>query len=294
MVYLFFGEDTFQSRQRLHKFLEEVKGNFFWFNPETFEKSAFEELMRTENIFGGKYVIICENIFQEKEIADFCLENLKLCVNSSNIFVFWEENLDSGAVKVFKKYAEKIEEFEFLPLRDLKIWLEKEAEKKKIIIPSVLKEDLIQHGSSNLWLISQELEKYTLSSKKDFETAKKAKEINIFHLTDALGERDRGRAWLLFQKALLSGMDPEEIFWKITWQIKNLLLLKKLSLSSEEEIIETTRLHPYVVKKTLSASRNYSGEELTRYSSELIDLYHNARRGLADFDVGIEKFLIKI
>lgn len=298
MIYLFFGEDNFRSRERLHGFLEGLKekslSSFFWFNPETFTKPAFEELARTKDLFGGNYIIVCENLLGEKEIADFCLENLGLCSDSGNNFIFWEEDMDSSAVKIFKKYAKNAEEFKFLPLRELKIWLDKEAEKRKIALPSFLKEDLIRHGSQNLWFVSQELEKYALSSKKDFETIKKAQEMNIFHLTDAVGEKDKSRAWLLFQKMMTAGADPEEIFWKIVWQIRNLLLLKKLGSMPEKKITEATRLHPYVVKKAARASRNFSEEELAKYSSELIDLYHNSRRGLADFDIGIEKFLIKI
>lgn len=298
MVYLFFGEDTFQSHQGLHKFLGEIKENYslslFWFNLETFTKGAFEELGRTENLFGGKYVIISENLLKEKEICDFCLERLWLCADSNNIFIFWEENLDAEAVKIFKKHAEKIEEFKFLPPRELKIWLQEEAEKRKIVLSPAFRENLIQGAGQNLWLISQELEKYALSSKKDFETIKKTKEMNIFHLTDAVGDRDKSRAWFLFQKMIMAGLDPEEIFWKITWQIKNLLLIKKLGAVPERKIVEMTKMHPFVVKKAAASSRNYSEEELAKYSSELIDLYHNSRRGLADFDVGIEKFLIKI
>ncbi len=62
----------------------------------------------------------------------------------------------------------------------------------------------------------------------------------------------------------------------------------------EKKITEMTGLHPYVVKKTASASRFFTEEELSRYSAELINLYHDSRRGLADFDAGLEKFLIKL
>lgn len=298
MIYLFFGEDNFRSRQRLHEFLEKIKrDNSFslsFFDSDTFLRPAFEELIAGKSLFGGNYTVVCESLLKDPAEADFIEENLKSCAGSENTFVFWEEILESAFLNTFKKYAEKIEEFKPLSLREAKLWLDKEVKKKEIEIPSALKEELTEQCGSNLWLLSSELEKYELSSRKGLNLNKKAKQINIFHIADAVAEKDRSRAWLLFQKAIISGLDPEEIFWKIIWQIKNLLLLKKLSFSSEKKIIEATSLHPYVVKKTLSASRNYSEEELTEYSSELIDLYHNARRGLADFDTGIEKFLIKL
>ena len=288
------------SRQALREFIEDAPKkhkrpfSVSWLSADTFSKADFEELQRTENLFGGGYLVVCEGLLNEAETADFVAVNLKSCASSGNIFLFWEETLEPVFSSAFKKHAENISEFKpFSPLKT-RNWLEGELKKRKISMAAGLSEELIRQYGADLWSLSQALEKHSLAPKADLFLNKKSSQVNIFHIADAVAEKDRGRAWLLFQKALLSGMDPEEIFWKITWQIKNLLLIKKLPFSSEEEIIEATNLHPYVVKKTLSASRNYSEEELTGYSSELIDLYHNARRGLADFDVGIEKFLIKI
>ncbi len=302
MLYLFFGEDDFRSRHRLNEFLEQITDNknralsVSWFNPDTFTKEAFKEIVRGSSLFGGCYVAVCENLLAEKGTADFISENLKACVGSENVFVFWEEDLDPVLLKALKKHTREVEEFKFLSPREARNWLEKEAEKRGIEAPTAFLQDLVRQNGQNLWFLSQELEKYALAPKKDdlLNQRTKAAEVNIFNITDAVAAKDRSRAWFLFQKALLAGIDSEEIFWKIVWQIKNLLLLKKLLFLPEKKIVETTRLHPYVVKKSLSAARHYTEEELARFSSELIDLYHNARRGLADFDIGLEKIIIKL
>jgi DNA polymerase III delta subunit len=300
MLYLFFGEDTYRSRQALREFIEAAskdKGRPFsvsWLSADTFSRANFEEYERTENLFGGKYLVVCEGLLKEAETADFVTKNLKLCSRSENVFLFWEEELEPSFLKNFKNHAKKIEEFKPFSSAKTRNWLEGELKKRKVVMAGDLSEELIRQYGSDLWSLSQALEKHSLAPKVDLFLNRKAGQVNIFHIADAVAEKDRSRAWFLFQKALLSGIDPEEIFWKITWQIKNLLLLKKIGPLPEKKIIEATRLHPYVVKKTLSACRNYSEKELAGYSSELIDLYHNARRGLAEFDVGIEKFLIKI
>ena len=301
MLYLFFGEDNFRSRERLHVFLEQLsdsKDRTFSvsrFDADTFERTAFEELVREESLFGGHYIIVCENLFQEEDIADFLAGKLELCACSGKIFVFCEDVLKAVYLKQFQKFAEKVEEFGLLPLPQLRSWLEKEAKNRNIELNSGFREEMIQQYGRNLWLLAQELEKYSLTQKKESLGRKKEmEEVNVFHITDAIAVKERGRAWFLFQKAILSGADVEEIFWKIVWEIKNLLLIKKLQPLPDKKIVEKTHLHPYVVKKTASATRLYKEEELARYSSELIDLYHNTRRGLTDFETGIEKFLIKL
>lgn len=298
MFYLFFGEDTFQSRRRLHEFLEEAskssRRSCVWLAAGDVAESSFGELLRTASLFGERKIFVCENILKEEEAADFIVKNIKACAGSENIFVFWEEEMGAPLAGALKKHAEKAEEFKFLPPGKIRAWLENEAAGKKISLPAGLKEELAKRHGSDLWSLSQELEKYCLAGKTDSLSENKKEETNIFRITDAVASRDKGRAWLLFRRAIMNGMDAEEIFWKIAWQVKNLLLIKKMGLVSEKKILEETRLHSYVIKKTASASRLFTEEELSRYSSELVGLYHDSRRGLADFDAGVEKFLIKL
>ncbi len=300
MLYLFWGEDTYRSRQGLHEFIGQLSGgknrpfSFLWLTPEAFIKSFFEELLRSKNLFDSESIIVCENLLKESDTAEFLEDNLELCGRSENIFLFWEEGLELSYLEKFKRYAKKTEEFKLLPLPQIRIWLEKELKKRKILIAAGISEELIKQCGSNLWLLLQELEKYALTSKTDSLSRPASHEANLFHITDALSQKNRGQAWFLFQRALMAGAEEEEIFWKIVWQIKNLLIIKKFIPAPEKKIVETNRLHPFVVKKTLSAAKHFTEEELANYSSELINLYHNSRRGLADFETGIEKFLIKL
>ena len=301
MLCLFFGEDTYRSRQRLQEFLERdrsSKNGFFFplrFSPDGFDESAFNELLRAKNLFAEKHTVICEGLLEEAARRDFILDNLKICSSSENLFIFLEETLETPVLAVFKKYSQNMEEFKSLSLDRLRAWLEKELEERKISMPCRHKEELLRQSGANLWLLIQEIEKYHLSSKAGVlpDEVSKKEGLNFFHIADAVAAKDKARAWLLFQKSLIMGFDSEEVFWKIVWQIKNLLLLKKLNHLPERKIAELTRLHPYVIKKTVSASRFFTEEELSRCSSNLVRLYHDSRRGLADFETGVEKFLIK-
>jgi len=122
---------------------------------------------------------------------------------------------------------------------------------------------------------------------------KTKEEYNPFPLCDAFARKDKSGAWALFGRALFRGVAAEEIFWKILWQVKNLLLVKKLSDAGVKNIQKESGLHPFVAKKTMSASRNFSDKELREYSSKLVKLYHDAREGRADFSIGLEKILIE-
>ncbi len=153
MLYLFFGEDTFRSRRKLNEFTGEIfkqspRPSFSLFTSESFLKPAFEELLRTKSLFAEKQVVVCESVLQESETADFICKNLKSCADSENIFIFWEEESKLPSA-VFKKYAEEINEFKTLFPREIKIWLEEEAENKKIILPANAREKLIRRAGGN-------------------------------------------------------------------------------------------------------------------------------------------------
>lgn len=110
--------------------------------------------------------------------------------------------------------------------------------------------------------------------------------FNIFALTDAVGARNKKEAWVLYQKALASGLMAEEIFWKIVWIVKSMLIASRTKDYSETEMKE----FPY--KKAKEFSRNFSKDELENLSESLVVGYHNARRGIGEIETLIEKILL--
>ena len=300
MLYLFFGDDDFRSRQMLRAFtggLLQNKASAFSvarFDADSFRKDFFLELARGNSLFGDRKIVICENLFQETGAADFLEENLKFCADSEDIFVFWEKGTKIPAIEKLKKIADKAEECKNLSLGQIRNWLKEEITRRNIKIPAGLCEELIRRCGNNLWLFSQELEKYALSRQSESFLAPPIKQENFFQITDAISEKNRSKSWFLFEKAVMAGADPEEIFWKIVWQIKNLLIVKKFAFIPGKKIAEETGLHSFVVKKAVLGAGFFTEEELSRHSIKLINLYHNSRRGLMSFEAGIENFLIKI
>ena len=113
------------------------------------------------------------------------------------------------------------------------------------------------------------------------------KRFDIFMLSDALGRRDRKKLWAFYHKAKLSNISDEEIHGILFWQIKSMLI------AGSSQDAKDAGLNPYVFKKSKSFLKNYSREELQKLSSSLISLYHDARRGIHELDVGLELFLLK-
>jgi DNA polymerase III delta subunit len=113
-------------------------------------------------------------------------------------------------------------------------------------------------------------------------------DFNIFSLTDAIGARKKREAWLLYHKALASGMVPEEIFYKVVWQVKTLLLASRTCTASEADMKE----YPY--SKAKGFLKNFKEGELEKLSEDLVKGYHKVRRGEEETETFLEKTLLSL
>ncbi len=154
-------------------------------------------------------------------------------------------------------------------------------------------------SSGNIFIVNERLLSKTdlsaLEKRADKAQVFSAKEktirpaFNIFSLADAVGGRDKRRAWTLYLRAIENGSEPEEIHGTIFWQIKNMLLVKETARPTAL----TTGLKPFVLTKAKAFSDNYSKDELKHLSSRLVSLYHDSHRGIGDFSIGLEKLLLE-
>ncbi|MDO8589908.1 MAG: hypothetical protein Q7R69_01375 [bacterium] len=117
---------------------------------------------------------------------------------------------------------------------------------------------------------------------------KKGREFNIFALTDALGARNKKDAWILYQKALSAGLSAEEVFFKIVWQVKSLLIASKTKNVGETDM----KVFPY--NKAKSFLENFKPGELEKLSEDLVIGYTLSRRGEGEVETLVEKILLKL
>ena len=168
-----------------------------------------------------------------------------------------------------------------------------EVREKLIDMLPVMKESdnifIVNEGKINAEL-KKAFEKYgekvVDSSMSDI--AEKSKDFNIFSLADAVGGRDRFKAWSIYRLAIEKGLESESILGTLFWQVKSMVLAAGGKSASE------TGLNPFVFGKAKKAAGNYSAQELKALLERLIVLYHDGHRGLVDLELGTEKMLLKI
>lgn len=111
--------------------------------------------------------------------------------------------------------------------------------------------------------------------------------FNTFALADALGNRDKKKLWTLYREALRE-IAVEEIHGVLVWQLKTLALISRSKTAAEAGV------KPFVFSKGQRFSQKYSPEEIKKKMSDLISISHDARRGLCDFEIALERFILKV
>ncbi len=191
-------------------------------------------------------------------------EFLKGLFESQGLFeahhiVYLDELYTTGTFSMFLKEMQKSENIFVVYERDL------------------LAKDLKQiEGCSEKVVKEEKVKKKSLGVKE-----------NPFALTEALGKRDKKKAWILYQDALISGKAPEEIQGLLFWQVKSMVLASRAKNATD------TGLKPFVYTKAKGFAKNYTQDELIKMSAELVHISDQGRKG-GDVGVLLEKFLLTL
>ena len=116
----------------------------------------------------------------------------------------------------------------------------------------------------------------------------KIDDFNIFDLATCFGNRNKKDLWVLYQKTKNKNIPTEEVSGILFWQLR--VMFQVLNSNNAVE----AGLKPFVFNKAKIYLKKYSEKELKKMSSDLVSIYHKSRRGLCEFDLALEKFILEI
>jgi len=330
MIIFLHGPDTFRSRQKLkeikEKFIREIDKsglNIENLNGANLEVQEFEKAIATPPFLAKKRLMIIEDLISKnkgQKLQKEILETLEKNSLQDTIIVLWESSLDQPKNKKSRskisakrsnllfgrlqkeKYAQ---EFDLLTAAEAYRWAETEIKKRggKIQAPALkLLADLV---GNDLWQMNSEIDKLLALSRNETVSiemvenlVKNRLEEDIFKLTDALGQKDKKLALKLIADQLKSKTSPTELLAKMTWQFRNLLIVKNFVEKngagySSERLTFQLGLHPFVVKKTLSQVKNYNLDQLKRTYQNLLKIDYKIKTSSIDPEVLFDLLIIK-
>jgi len=112
---------------------------------------------------------------------------------------------------------------------------------------------------------------------------------DVYAFANALAARDARLLWRLYHEGLAQGIAAEELYWKCIWQMRMLLLAKKCPTD-----MATLGVKDYPAQKAIKAASDWEERALMDLNSRLVTLYHEARRGKRDIEIGLEYVILSL
>ena len=338
MIIFFYGQDTYRMRQKLkalkEKFISASLGNT---NLSVLDGAniSYDEFVRqilAMPFLSKSRLVIVENIMKGqksakggpppkadgpraqapgRDILEKIPEALSKVPNST-ILVLVEEGKPDKRTSIFKKLAkEKVEEFKLLEPDQLRRWIIREVENRKSKIDSDGLSKLIEYVGNDLWRMSNELDKLTAYFSTSLGTGSKqltAENIellvnpqiqaNVFDLIDNIARKNLSAAIKELYKMLNTGQHELYILTMISWQYRNLLIIKDLALrtkiSNSWALAKKAGISPYVVQKCLSILPRYKFEELKKIYAEISDYDFKIKTGKIKPRPAIELLIFRL
>lgn len=310
MFIFLYGFDSYRLKQKLNEIIKRYRevnqGRLILkhFNFKENDFNDFEKETQSTSIFKRKKLIILKNVFFNQGIQKKLLNWLEKSIKQkyTEIILLYEQDFvpqnNSSLFRFLKKYG-KCQEFKLFGNEGLKKWVKKTLKKYQAEIDPKALRQLIRFTGNNLWQLSNEIKKICAFKKfsnnnqanketikieiKDVELLVRPKtETNIFKTIDALAEKKKKQSLILLAKHFEKGDSPLYLLSMFIYQVRNLLIIKSLLQDKKtyNQILKTSKLHPYVVRKTIEQAKRFSLDELKKIYKKIF---------LADLNIKIGK-----
>ncbi|MCX6800421.1 MAG: DNA polymerase III subunit delta [Candidatus Falkowbacteria bacterium] len=323
MIIFIHGEDSFRSRQHLNnlknKYLKEVDSfgsNLAIIDGAKTNLGEINNAVSTVSLLVRKRMIIIENLLSNKD--DSQLEQIgtflrkdSLGDSDSNIILLWDHVTDKERLAKTKadlkkflaetKYSPK--PFNKLSNTETKNWIIKEFQTRDSKIAHDAAELLCIYTNNDLWQINNEIDKlihYKYKEAIHIDDIKKMVDPpiteNIFGLTDAIGNKNIPLAINLFENQLEAGSNEFEVLSMINRQFKTLFRIKTNIEEglSQRQIITLTKIHSFVVQKSMTQAKNFSLDYLKKVINDLIEIDYQAKTGKGDVKGMLETLIVRM
>lgn len=311
MLIFLYGPDTYRSRQKLNEIIENYKKahkkglNLKYFEEKDLDFGEIQNEIQQTSIIAGNKMLILEDTFSNVDFKEKFLKNSKNFISSKDLILFYEEREISGTNSLLKllKKSGKSQEFKLLEGQNLKNWIKKEFNSYTAKTESLVIEKLINFLGNDSWQLSNEIKKLATYKKnkiiqaRDVELLVKPKiDVDIFKTIDAIAEKNKKQALSLLHKHLEKGDSPLYLLSMINFQFRNLIQIKSLveKNCTYQNIQKSTKLHPYVVKKSLWQARSFSFPELKKIYQKIFKADINIKTGRIDPETVLDLLITEI
>ena len=226
--------------------------------------------------------------------------------NPQCCLVFLSEDALGKTGALNKKLQEKAVQVEFAPLKGkvLEKWIVDYVTAAGQKIDSAAVGYLSSMNRFDLQIMEQELQKLlsycretpVISLRHVQDIVTKTVETNIFSLSDSIGNKKGTEALRVLRDMFYLGETPFKLIGFLARHFRNLVLMKDYQRMgyNETQIKEKTKLHPFVIKKSLRQAEQFSMQQLVKALERLLRVETELKSTTANGEELLEQFIIEL
>lgn len=294
---LMYGEDTFSLQNEVKRwrraFIEKHGGdmNLEVFDGENLDMSSFSTSITSLPFLAEKRLIILKNFLSSNnaESQKVLLEILEKLADTSVLLIV-ETNSPDKRTALFKQLTKvaNIKLFTKPKGAQLSSWIVNRAKKHEGQIDFNSANYLASLIGDDLFGLENEIAKLCLYSEGNpitigmiDELVSSSIEKSIFTMTDQLAKKDHKAALKTMGELQEQGHEAPYLFAMIARQFRLMLEMKALSenRTPPNAIASKMKVHPFVVKNTLSQCRNFTYGQLKTGLQKLLEIDRRLKSG---------------
>lgn len=264
--------------------------------------------LHSGGLFTRKRLVIIKNPVQTIRDADVrkgMVELLKGVTSEDTVVIVVETAGSARGKNALWTYLAKLphaEKFDVLPPPKRVAWIVATAKKRGGAIEPRAAEELSRRVGEDLWRVSAEIDKLLayadgrmIASADVSLFLEQALDENVFHLTDALGEKNAKRALQLVDEQLKLGAAPLALLASLSWQWKNMVRVKRRRRQgmSAGKLASELAMHPFVAEKTSRQVDRFTLEELRSLTDELVEIDRTLKTTSEDAGLLFDLFVVR-
>lgn len=314
MNYVLYGEEQYRLKRTLETIVKEYLPdendlNLVRYDAMHTDIATIIEDAMTVPFFSSYKVIIVDhanflstlnNTASDIKVLESYLQNP--CDSTVLIFTGDFAKLDTRKkiVKTIKKMW-KVLEFKKLDEVGKNSVINEEIQKRKLNITENAKQILLKRLPLDMETIQNEMTKLELYQGLLDENAvsslvNRPLEEDVFQLVDAVVEKNKRKAFHIWQDLCVSNTDAIYLIALLAGQFRFLFEVKNLMIKGygKDEIARVLNVHPYRVKLSMEKARSISIKSLMSMLDKLANLDQKLKSGLLDKKLGFEMFLLEL
>lgn len=305
MIYFFYGQDTFRLQVRIKELYvgllrscPDLEQRVISATELTFPNFINE--ISTISLFSNHQLIIIEDLISQgsKELQAKIIEWLNTSLSSDAVIVFKESTSPDQRTSIFKSLNKLlVEQYPLLTNFQVRNWLIEQAAKLQLKLSPDAITALLKDFNGDLWRLSSEISKLVAYANGKEVNGDMVRELvpslftdNIFQVIDALAQKKLALANKLIYRQLAFGTNEQQLITMFAYQFRNIALVTDLMHKgmSQDKLLSTSGLHPYVLQKTLSMTRGFTTSNLSKIFQWLKRIDMATKQGKISPELGID------